>query len=63
MREATDSLDLTEVLAVLERWRRVARLTDDEQTHRRMLQRAEQYTSAEPPSTVPLAEVMHRLRR
>jgi hypothetical protein len=41
MAEATETLDLTFVLAMLRRWERVARLTaHDSQAHRRMLRTA-----------------------
>jgi hypothetical protein len=40
--EATKTLDLSGVLAVLERWQRVARFSQDPKAHRRMLERAEQ---------------------
>jgi hypothetical protein len=41
MAEATETLDLTPVLAMLRRWERAARLTEhDPQAHRRMLRTA-----------------------
>lgn len=42
MAQATETLDLTDVLQLLERWRRVAESSRDVQAHRRMLERAEQ---------------------
>lgn len=44
MVEATESVDLTGVLQVLERWRRVAQSSQDAAAHRRMLQRADDLT-------------------
>lgn len=44
MTEATESLDLTGVLQVLERWRRVAESSRDSVAHRRMLQHADDLT-------------------
>ena len=44
MTEATQSLDLTGVLQVLERWRRVAESSRDAAAHRRMLKHAEELT-------------------
>jgi hypothetical protein len=40
MTRATETLDLTGVLQVLERWRRVAASSQDVQAHRRMLENA-----------------------
>jgi Family of unknown function (DUF6247) len=40
MAQATESLDLTGVLQVLERWRRVAESSRDAQAHQRMLRNA-----------------------
>jgi Family of unknown function (DUF6247) len=40
MARATETLDLTAVLQLLERWRRVAESSRDVQAHRRMLDRA-----------------------
>jgi Family of unknown function (DUF6247) len=44
MTEATETLDLTGVLRVLERWRRVAESSRDAATHRQMLQHADELT-------------------
>jgi hypothetical protein len=44
MTEATESLDLTGVLQVLERWRRVAESSRAAAAHRRMLQHADDLT-------------------
>jgi len=44
MTEATESLDLTGVLQVLERWRWVAESSRDAAAHRRMLQHADELT-------------------
>ena len=42
MAQATETLDLTGVLQLLERWRRVAESSRDVPAHRRMLERADQ---------------------
>jgi Family of unknown function (DUF6247) len=47
MREAMESLDLTPVLEMLERWRLVALLSQDPDRHRRMLDRAERLQRGE----------------
>jgi hypothetical protein len=41
MAQATETLDLTGVLQLLERWRRVAESSRDAQAHRRMLAHAD----------------------
>jgi hypothetical protein len=41
MAQATESLELTDVLQLLERWRRVAESSRDVQAHRRMLRDAD----------------------
>src|ERR1700735_5577227 len=41
MAQATESLELTGVLQLLERWRRVAESSRDTQAHRRMLHNAD----------------------
>jgi hypothetical protein len=41
MAQATESLELTGVLQLLERWRRVAESARDAQAHRRMLRNAD----------------------
>lgn len=52
MTEATESLDLTPVLGVLRRWRRVAWSSRDVDAHRRMLSRAEQIAAGDLESAV-----------
>jgi hypothetical protein len=42
MAQATETLDLTGVLQLLERWRRIAESSRDVRAHRRMLDRADQ---------------------
>jgi hypothetical protein len=42
MAQATETLDLTGVLQLLERWRRIAESSRDVRAHRRMLERADQ---------------------
>jgi hypothetical protein len=41
MAQATESLELTGLLQLLERWRRVAESSQDTQAHRRMLRNAD----------------------
>jgi len=41
MAQATETLDLTGVLQLLERWQRVAESSRDVRAHRRMLERAD----------------------
>ncbi|WP_129662847.1 DUF6247 family protein [Phytoactinopolyspora endophytica] len=45
MAEATETLDLTGVLALLRRWQRVAWSSQDDRAHRQMLRNAEQLAS------------------
>jgi hypothetical protein len=47
MAEATESLDLDPVIAMLERWRRVAVSAQDAPAHQRMLDRAERLASGQ----------------
>ena len=64
MARATDTLDLTEVLAVLESWRRVARLTtaNGPDAHRRMYRRAATKLDTDDiPDDEPLARTKARL--
>lgn len=64
MARATDTLDLTEMLAVLESWRRVAWLTaaNGPDAHRRMYRRAAARLTAEDiPDDEPLARTKARL--
>jgi hypothetical protein len=54
MADAAESLDLSGVLAMLERWRRVAWSTrDDPEAHRRMLDIADRLSAGEEIATVP----------
>jgi hypothetical protein len=58
MTEAAESLDLSGVLAMLERWRRVAWSTqDDPDVHRKMLETADRRNSGEDVRTVPWEQV------
>jgi hypothetical protein len=52
MAQATETLDLTGVLQLLERWRRVAESSRDARAHRRMLERADQLGRADPAEPV-----------
>lgn len=62
MADAAESLDLSGVLAMLERWRRVAWSTrDDPDAHRRMLENADRLSAGEDLATVPWQEVRARL--
>ena len=62
MAEAAESLDLSGVLAMLERWRRVAWSTqDDPDAHRAMLANADRLNSDEHVATVSWEQVKTRL--
>jgi hypothetical protein len=62
MTEAAESLDLSGVLAMLERWRRVAWSTqDDRNAHHTMLETARRLNSGEDVATVPWEQVKTRL--
>ena len=53
MAEATETLDLTNVLGVLRRWQRVALSSRDPEAHRRMLRKAGLLLAGEPVATEP----------
>jgi hypothetical protein len=58
MTEAAESLDLSGVLAMQERWRRVAWSTqDDPDAHHKMLETADRLNSGEDVPTVPWEQV------
>ncbi len=58
MADAAESLDLSGVLAMLERWRRVAWSTrDNPDAHRRMLQDAARLGAGQDVATVPWEQV------
>ena len=62
MGDAAESLDLSGVLAMLERWRRVAWSTsNDPDAHRWMLESAARLTSGDSVATVPWAQVKAEL--
>ena len=62
MADAAESLDLSGVLAMLERWQRVAWSTrDDPDAHRRMLENAARLGAGEDVTTVPWEQVKARL--
>ncbi len=62
MADAAESLDLSGVLAMLERWRRIAWSTrNDPDAHRWMLESAARLTSGEDVSTVPWEQVKAEL--
>ena len=62
MADAAESLDLSGVLAMLERWRRVAWSSrDDPDAHRRMLENAARLNAGEDVTTVPWGQVKARL--
>ena len=64
MTEATETLDLNPVLALLESWRRVAWITAESgrDAHRRMYRRAAQLLSGDPvPTDEPLLRTKARL--
>jgi hypothetical protein len=53
MSRSAESLDLTEVFAVLDRWRAIAAMTrDDPGAHRRMLRRVDRILAGEHRGTV-----------
>lgn len=62
MADAADSLDLSGVLAMLGRWRRVAWSThDDPDAHHRMLENADRLNAGEDVMAVPWDQVKARL--
>ena len=62
MADAAESLDLSGVLATLERWRRVAWSTqDDPDAHQRMLENADRLNARENVTAVPWDQVKARL--
>lgn len=62
MADAAESLDLSGVLAMLERWRRVAwSAQDDQDAHRRMLENAARLNAGVDVATVPWQQVKARL--
>jgi Family of unknown function (DUF6247) len=61
MTQATETLDLTGVLDLLERWRRVARSSRDERAHRRMVEHADRLTGGDDVATEPWAATRARL--
>jgi hypothetical protein len=64
MADATETLDLTDVLALLQRWERVARSSSrDERGHRRMLQHADRLTAGGDIATEPWTQTKARLGR
>jgi hypothetical protein len=64
MAQATETLDLTGVPQLLERWRRVAESSRDVRAHRRMLERADRLSrgdTAEEVSTEAWPVTRNRL--
>jgi Family of unknown function (DUF6247) len=61
MADAAESLDLSGVLAMLERWRRVAWSSSDPDAHRAMLDNAARLSAGEGVATVPWEQVKARL--
>jgi hypothetical protein len=62
MADAAESLDLSGVLAMLERWRRVAwSMRYDPDAHLRMLENADRLNAGEYVATVPWEQVKVRL--
>lgn len=62
MADAAESLDLSGVLEMLERWRRVAWSTQDNPSaHRRMLENAARLNAGEDVAAVPWDQVKARL--
>lgn len=63
MAHATETLDLTDVLALLHRWQRVARSSQDERAHARMLKHADRLTAGDDIPTEPWTHTKARLDR
>lgn len=61
MADATETLDLTGVLALLRRWQRVAWSSSEPQAHRRMLTNAAMLASGEDIATEPWSVTKGRL--
>ncbi len=64
MAQATESLELTDVLQLLERWRRVAESSRDAEAHRRMLRNANllgHASTADQVTTEAWSVTRHRL--
>jgi hypothetical protein len=64
MAQATETLDLTGVLRLLKRWRRVAESSQDARAHRRMLEHADRLSrgdTADEVSTEPWSVTRNRL--
>ena len=61
MADAAESLDLSRVLEMLERWRRVAWSSSDPDAHRTMLDNAARLNAGESVATVPWEQVKARL--
>ena len=62
MADAAESLDLSGVLMMLERWRRVAWSTqDDPEAHRRMLESAARLNAGGDVTTMPSEQVKAQL--
>lgn len=51
MHEAVETMEITEVLALLVRWQRIADSSRDEPAHRRMLEHADRLSAGEPVAT------------
>jgi hypothetical protein len=61
MAVAIESRDLNPVWEMLERWRRVARVSEDPDAHRRMLETARRLQAGEHVPTTPWSEIKTRL--
>lgn len=61
MLDATETLDLTELLAFTRRWRRIARSSLDARAHRRMLEQADALHSGAEMATEPWSTTKARL--
>lgn len=61
--DAMETLDLTDVLALLQRWQRIALSSRDEHAHRRMLQHAERLADGDDIATEPWTHTRARLGR
>lgn len=61
MADAVETLDLTEVLATLRRWRQIAGLSRDVQAHRTMLEHVDRLNAGDHVPTTPGSEAKHHL--
>ncbi len=63
MADATETLDLTEILSLLQRWERVAWSSRDAPAHQRMLAHADRLAAGDDVPTEPWSQTRARLDR